>query len=187
MGLNSTTLQLRLKQFSEENREDFDAVHCDANDAGVCRCVAWWVSTWDGWSERTAEQNRKLRDELCARGEYDGYILYVDRQPAGWVQVGPRDRLAKLVSDYQLEPDPEAWAITCFLIVPKHRDKGLTTYMLHQLIADLRRRGVKRVEAFPRPDAKDASDLWTGPVTTFESAGFQLAKRDPAPVYVLEL
>ena len=96
-GADETSLEVR--RLTAERRSDFDRVHCKANGAEWCRCVAWWVSTWDGWGERTAEQNDALRDELFARGEHDGYLAYRDGVPVGWCQVcllytspSPRDQ-----------------------------------------------------------------------------------------------
>ncbi len=51
-------------RFDTSRREDFFRLHSDANEAGWCQCVAWWVPSWDGWADRTAEENRRLRDEL---------------------------------------------------------------------------------------------------------------------------
>lgn len=187
MAFDTATLQLKLSRFSESNRKDFDQVICTDAHAGTCHCVAWWVDNWDNWSERTSEQNKALRDELCTRGEYDGYLLYVDRRVAGWMQAGPRDRLAKLVKQYELEPEEGTWAVTCFVLDPKHRGKGLSTYMLHQALADMRNRGVKAVEAFPNTKAKADDELWTGPESVFQAAGFELSQKDPGPVYRLTL
>src|SRR4030067_277358 len=76
------------------------------------------LPTWGGWGGRTAEGDRALRQALFARGEDDGYLLYRDGVPAGWVQAGPRDRLTHLTTDYGLEPDGEAWALTFFPAAP---------------------------------------------------------------------
>lgn len=175
--------------FDAAHRADFFRVHCDANECGWCRCVAWWVPTWDGWGERTAEQNRQMREELCDRGEYDGYLLYVDEAPVGWCQAGRRDRLEKLVRQYRLTPDPDAWAITCFQIAPTHRKQGLAGYLLAGALDNLRRRGVRRVEAFPKCGAGlEAGDLWTGPESLYRAAGFTVVRDDPRfPVLALGL
>lgn len=62
-------------RFAPERRREFDLLHSAANDAGWCRCVAWWHPTWEGFGESTADENRSVREELCARGEYDGHLL----------------------------------------------------------------------------------------------------------------
>jgi GNAT superfamily N-acetyltransferase len=181
-------MRTEVRRFGAALREDFYHLHSEANDAGWCFCVAWWVPTWVGWGDRGAEQNRQLRDALCDQGEYDGYLLYVDGAPAGWCQAGPRDRLAKLAQQFDLAPDPAAWAITCFQIASTHRRQGLASFLLGEVLRDLRGRGVRRVEAFPKrgPDL-EADDLWNGPESMFRSAGFAIVRDDPRrPVLAIE-
>ena len=178
----------RVLPFDASRRRDFFALHCPANGLGWCSCVAWWVPTWEGWSERSAEENRRLREALCDRGEYDGYLLYADGEATGWCQVGPRDRLEKLVRSYALAADPDTWAITCFVIAPGHRRRGMARFLLDQVLVDIRERGVRRVEAFPRRDGDSEGELWTGSEALFRDAGFRVTRDDPArPVLALEL
>ncbi|HEX9743957.1 MAG TPA: GNAT family N-acetyltransferase, partial [bacterium] len=115
-----------------------------------------------------------------AKGEFDGYLLYVNDVPVGWCQVGKRDRLKKLVEQFELEPDPEMWAITCFFIIPKYRKKKWATYMLRAVVADLYKQGVRKIESFPtRRPFPTAGDLWTGKESTYESVGFKLVRDHP--------
>lgn len=168
---------------------DFWRLHSDENQAGWCFCTAWWVPTWEGWSERSTEDNRHLRANLLQRGEYDGYLLYIDGAVAGWCQVGQRDRLRKLTRQFDLAPDPDMWAITCFLIAPSHRGQGHAAWLLDQVLNDLRARGAKAVEAFPRRGNQlDTLDLWNGPEMMFRQRGFAVFKEDPIrPVLRLSL
>lgn len=180
---------ITVHRFDASRRADFFRLHSAAHGADWCFCAAWHVPTWEGWGERTAAENRAVRESLLDRGEYDGYLLYVDDEPAGWCQVGPRDRLPKLVGQFGLTPDAEAWAITCFLIAPAQRGQGLAGQLLRAVLADLRARGVRYVEAFPKRGADlDALDLWNGPEGMFRRAGFRVVQEDPAgPVLTLDL
>ena len=164
-----------VRRLDPATRADFWRVHAESEGCGWCYCVAWWVSTWDGWGERTDAQNREFREELFARGEDDGYVLYVDGEPAGWCQCGPRDRLAKLVAAYGLQPDPRAWAITCFVIRPAFREHGHALTLLRGVVADLGRRGVVYVQGFPRAgDRLEPGEAWRGTVSLFAQAGSEL-------------
>jgi GNAT superfamily N-acetyltransferase len=182
-------MDISVARFEPARREDFYRLHTPANGGGWCFCVAWWVPTWQGWGERSAAQNRLLRDSLCDAGEYDGYLLYVDAAPAGWCQAGPRDRLVKLVRQFDLPPDPHTWAITCFLIAAPYRRQGLSGHLLQAVLADLRSRGVPRLEAYPkRGPGLDESDLWNGPEALFLATGFKVLRDDsPRPLLALEL
>lgn len=153
----------------------FLALHDEAQGAGWCRCVAWQVPSWEGWGERTAEQNLALRRELWQRGERDLWLLRVDGVPVASCQAGPRDRLPKLVAAFGLDPSPETWAITCFFVAPAHRRLGRARELLEGVLADLRAEGVRRVEAFPKPGAQlEDGEAWTGPEALYRQAGFTL-------------
>ncbi len=164
---------VRVERMRSELRGDFQRLH-----AGQwCHCVAWWVPTWDGWDRRTEDENRAMRDGLFDEGQYDGYLLYVDDAPAGWCQCGPRDRLGKLCSQYGLEPDPETWAVTCFMLAPEARGQGLCHRLLAAVLDDLEARGARHVQGFPRRGGSgDAGDEWTGPESLFVRAGFQVER-----------
>lgn len=185
----STDPVITVRPVGPELREDFFRVHSDGCGAGWCSCVAWWVSTWEGWGDRTAIENRTLREALFDRGEHDGFLLYVDGAPKGWCQCGPRDRWPKLTQSYHLEPDPEMYALTCFLLAPDVRGTGLAHELLEQVLEHLAQRGVTRVQAFPRRGHElPADDVWTGPEALFKKADFNVVRDDPArPIYELHM
>jgi len=166
--------RLEVLPFSPERVKDYFTIHSETNDASWCYCTAWWVPSWDGWGERTASENFNLRQNLLNGGIYDGYMLYVDGKPAAWCQVGQRDRLTKLVEQFELELNSEIWAITCFLVAPSFRHQGLATYLLDEILRDLMEKGVSQVEAYPRfGNDLDETDLWNGPESMFLGAGFK--------------
>ncbi|MCP4582746.1 MAG: GNAT family N-acetyltransferase [candidate division Zixibacteria bacterium] len=182
-------MNLKIERFAPGNRDDFFKVHCEKNGGGWCYCVAWWVETWDGWGQRTEADNRRLRVKLLDEGHYDGYLLCEDNSPIGWCQVGRRDRLKKLVRQFDLKPDFNTWAVTCFFIAAERRRKGLASFMLKEIMADLRNRGIKKVEAFPRhDDSTSEDDLWTGPRQMYLEAGFEELDIDNnKSIYAIEL
>lgn len=178
-------MDLKVIPLTETNKEDFYLVHCDETGHGRCYCIAWWTPTWDAWNKRSSEENRQMREQLFDVGVYDGYLLYDGDNPVGWCQCGPRDQWHKLRLEYKLEPDPEAYAITCFVINPKYREIGLGNFMLQEILKDLKAKGVRYVQAFPRRGEDLAvDDLWTGPEKFFQNAEFTLIKDDPKyPIY----
>ncbi|MDH5333462.1 MAG: GNAT family N-acetyltransferase [Thermoleophilia bacterium] len=180
---------LRVERFRPQLRETYGRLHSERNGAGWCHCVAWWVPTWDGWGERTAAENAGLRGALCDRGEYDGLLALVGDEPAGWCQLGPRDRLAKLVAQLALEPDGAAWAVTCFLVVPAWRRRGVATALLARAVEVARDEGATHLEGYPRDGGRLADgEAWTGTTSLFASAGFACVRESgPRSVYRLRL
>lgn len=170
-------MKIEVRKLDNDLINDFYSLHCEKNGEGWCNCVAWWVPTWDGWDQRTKEQNRKFRDNLFAQGEYDGYLLYVDGVPAGWGQCGARDRLIKLCSQFSFLPDPSVHAITCFMVAPQFRKQGLAHKLLSAVLDDLKHQGVIRVQAYPkRGNALKDGSVWMGPESLYMKAGFLVLK-----------
>ena len=181
-------MTIRIEPFGAGRRADFRALHSDANEAGWCRCVAWWVPTWDGWGERTAEENAALRETLCDGGEYDGLLAYECDGPVGWCQLGPRDRLRKLVGDLELDPEPAVWAVTCFLVPPRMRRRGVAAALLAAAVDAARDGGASRLEGYPRTVAEEPGEMWTGPLELYLRAGFRpVQPGSPRSVVALQL
>ena len=167
-----------IHRFSAANERDFARIHCDATGNGWCHCVAWWVPSWEGWGERTAAQNLALRQKLSGDGVHDGYFVYADGALAGWVQAWKRDDFAKLATQFGVTSDPDAWMIGCVLILPVFRGRGVARSALQLIVNDLRLRGARSIDAFPKRGASDAGELWNGPESTYAHLGFVVVRDD---------
>ncbi len=180
-------MKIRVQAFNPGNREDFFELH--SRVGAECFCTAWWVPTWEEWSKTTAESNRQTRMELLTKGEFDGYLIYADDQAVGWCQVGLRDRLAKILEQFNLTIDPKTWAITCFQIDPQFQRTGLASQLLSHILDHLRKKGLERVEVYPKMDAAlPANQHWTGPLLTYEKAGFSKVRENKSrAVYAISL
>jgi predicted acetyltransferase len=180
-------MKIEISRLDSSRREDFYRIHNDSNGMGRCFCTAWWVTTWEEWDTRTAEQNRALREKLFEDRIYDGYIIYADNIPIGWCQCGPRDRMPKIRQTYNLIPDPSIWAVTCFFLIPQYREIGLAHYCLAEILKDLSAQNIRDIQGFPhRGKQLTANDVWTGPEAVFQKAGFKIESDDRRhPIYRL--
>lgn len=167
-----------IHRFSAANENEFARIHCDATGNGWCQCVAWWVPTWEGWGERTAAQNLELRQALARDGVHDGYFIHADGALAGWIQAWKRDAFAKLATQFGVTSDEDAWMIGCVLILPEFRGKGVAGEALRLVLDDLRLRGARSIDAFPKRGATDAGELWNGPESTYVRLGFAVVRDD---------
>ena len=180
---------LSVRKLSLQNREDFYSVHQAGEYGDFCLCGFWWYTGQKDWNERTEEDGRAQREDLFSNGIFDGYLLYEHDQPVGWCQVYPRDQLPRLVDTYHFTPDPAVWCISCFMLVPQVRGKGLAHAFLSEVLVELRKLGVKTVQAFPlSKEGTSAEDNWTGPQAIFSQAGFQKIMDHPRrPVWEISL
>ena len=180
-------MKIRVETFNPGNREDFFEFH--SRVGGECFCTAWWVPTWEEWSKTTAASNRQTRMELLTKGEFDGYLIYADDQAVGWCQVGLRDRLAKVLEQFNLTIDPKTWAITCFQIDPQFQKTGLASQLLSHVLDHLQKKGVERVEVYPKLNAAlPANQHWTGPLLMYQKAGFSKVRKNKSrAVYAISL
>ena len=168
---------------------DFFRIHCDRLDTGWCYCVAWWVPDWDSFANRSAEENLAERERLFDQGQFDGYLLYDGEEVVAWAQVGLRDRLPKLRTSFGLDPDAEVYALSCILVRPDRRGQGMARTLLQGILGQLRGRGIRRLQAFPKNhDELDALEVWTGPRSLYLRAGFrQVRQGEVRSVYEIDL
>ena len=127
--------------------------------------------------ERTAEQNLELRCALHADGSHDGLLAFVGATPVGWAQLGRRDRLPKLVSQLDLEPDPGAWAVTCLLVAPAHRRTGIGPPSSTRRSGPRGEAGARASRATPAP-RRSTTTATPGPArrALFAAAGFSVVR-----------
>lgn len=167
-----------IKRLSLAREDEFFRLHSEATGNGWCRCVAWWVPNWDKWSERSTEENEALRRRIFRNGVHDGYLLYADGELAGWCQAWLRDAFPKVAVQYGLPSDEDAWAIGCVLVLPQYRAQGVAREALVHVIDDLKLRGARTVDVFPKRNASDESELWNGAESTYRRLGFTVVRDD---------
>ncbi len=113
-----------------------------------------------------------------------GIVVYSGETPVGWVQYGPKPELPRLHASktYQsLSLDHEGkklWRITCFFVDRNNRRKGIAGFGLNAALAAIKKKGGGIVEAYPSTKySKGASLMWSGTVSMFEDAGFDVASQ----------
>jgi GNAT superfamily N-acetyltransferase len=79
--------------------------------------------------------------------------------------------------------------VTCFLIAPELRGRGLASRLLGEVLLDLTKHGVRRLEAYPKKGERwSAKESWTGPRAMYLNSGFeQVADGEARDVYAIDL
>jgi len=135
-------------------------------------------------SKGHAPENKNAKKALVKKRRTHGIIVYSGETPVGWVQYGPKPELPRLDASktYQtLSLDSEGkklWRITCFFVDRNNRRRGVAGFGVNATLASIKKKGGGMVEAYPSTKpAKGASLMWSGTVSMFEDAGFNVASQ----------
>jgi len=167
----TTRMAFAIAPLSEATERDFWAIH-DGDACNGCYCMAWHAETWECWTNSTPINNRKDRSELLAKGQYDGFILYEDSAPIGWCQIARVGSMPKLLRAVNLPELADSYAISCFLLRPDKRGRGIGSKFLSMVAAHWQSASNAALVGVPEKAATSNTELWTGTDGMFFRAGF---------------
>lgn len=171
---------LECHPLTPERFRDLEAVFGERGVARRCFCMHWRRP--DGGYQDDQVDNRDRYEEVVAVGPPPGLIGYVDAEPLGWVQVGPRDQFPTIKRSRLLKPvdDLDVWSINCFVVRTGHRSQGVGKGMLAAAIQYARDQGARVVEAYPVDGERSSVvDYFTGTLAMFAEHGFvELIRRN---------
>lgn len=163
---------LRCSPLTKDRLQDMEAVFGERGVARRCFCMHWRRPD-GGFGDR--RDNRERFVDFAFDGAPPGLIGYLDDQPVGWVQVGPRSEFPTLGRSRLLKPvdtlDP--WTINCFVVKAGERSQGIGRGLLAAAIEFAKDQGAKVIEAYP-VDGRRSSlvDYFTGTLGMFSDHGF---------------
>lgn len=192
--------------------EDLTAVFGTRGDPSWCWCQ-FFVTTGNGYAHSPEANRAALHDDVVTSTTPPGLLAHHDGEPAGWLQLGPRERfprvtgnsrLVEVVAGLDTGNDPGAasddrgaakpWRVTCFVVKVGHRRKGVAHALLLGAIDFAREHGATSLEGHPvdvaaLPGKAHSANLYHGVLSTFLAAGFtEVGRTAPArPVVWLEL
>ena len=142
-----------------------------------CWCQYYRWSSSD-FSRLGAGGGRAALERQVEAGPPPGLIAYLEGKPVGWVGVGVRDDMERLVRSRTIPriDDRPVWSILCFLVRPGYRRRGVTRALIEGVLAAARAAGAPGVEAYPiDADGRrlDPTLSYVGFTSTFERAGFR--------------
>jgi GNAT superfamily N-acetyltransferase len=187
--------RIRVVPVTEAPWDDVRTVFGTRGDPATCWCQFFKV---DNAAWKAPDARRAFEHALCeqidaataGRRVGPGVLAYSGSdddgwQPVGWAAVEPRPGypflLGRRATPVLGDPDDASiWAITCFVVRVGHRRKGVGGALLRGAVDEARRGGATVVEAYPVDTAGEkvsSADLYHGPLSTFESAGFTVSER----------
>lgn len=182
-------MTLDVRPAGPERWDDVVAVMGERGDPSRCFCQ-YFRLRGKKWSDASPAAHRSaLESQVCA-GVAPG-VLATDETgtPVGWCAVAPRSAYPRVVASPNWRGgDPDAWAITCFVVPVGRRRQGVAGELLIGAIDFARKQGAKHVEGCAVDTAAtgrtSSADLYRGPLSVFLAAGFKEVSRT-APQWVL--
>jgi GNAT superfamily N-acetyltransferase len=172
-----------------------------AASASTCFCRYWHFegrkSEWLARCFEHPEENRREQELLVRSGQPEGRgLLALDGSSCvGWMKLVPRACLPKLVQQGAYRPldlgsDRGVWSISCFLVRPALRHRGIARALIAAAPNHVRAwapadEAAEVLEAYPRGTAAGAAshlhdeEAWMGTQSLFESCGFERVAGEP--------
>ncbi len=148
-----------------------------------CWCM-WFRETTAEFRANQGTKNRDAFRRIVNDGPPPGVLAYVDRRPAGWCAVAPREAYGRLERSRTLArvDDAPVWSITCFFIAAAYRGRGIARALLDGAASLAAEHGARMIEAYPvDTDGRRIRDdeAYHGVAELFGAAGFtEVARRN---------
>ena len=117
-----------------------EALFGENGACGGCWCQAWKVADGEKWNEvQGSKAKARLRKGVRDRTTH-GILAFVDGEPVGWCNFGPRLDYPRLERSRTLKCDDaeRVWSVTCFYVHRKFRAQGVATALLDHAVDILR-------------------------------------------------
>jgi GNAT superfamily N-acetyltransferase len=174
---------IEVRSVAEVPWSDVVQVFGERGDSSRCWCQFFRVSNADFQAAPADELRELLRRDVASDGTPPGLIGYIDGVPVAWVAVRPRTDYPRLlrwsvVAAHGVTPvdAPDVWSVSCFVVRPGFRRRGLSSALLSAAIDAAQSHGARVVEAYPTDTSTRArwsgTDLYRGTLAVFERAGF---------------
>lgn len=157
--------------------EDFADVINRNRRANHCWCLSHRITAGEIAELGDGSREQAMR-RLCERENPPGVVTYLDGEPVGWCNIGPRSEITRLARSRLIRPidDVPVWSIICVIVRPGHRKQGVTQHLIEGAVEYAGSRAAPAVEAYPvdPPGRMDLTMAFVGTRTMFEKAGFHV-------------
>ncbi|MFC7488288.1 GNAT family N-acetyltransferase [Knoellia sp. CPCC 206453] len=124
------------------------------------------------------DQREQAMRSLCEREYPPGVVTYLDGEPAGWCNIGPRSEITRLNRSKLMLPtdDVPVWSIVCVVVRSGFRRRGVTQHLIDGAVDYAAANGAPAVEAHPvdPPGRMDLTMAFVGTRAMFQRSGFEV-------------
>jgi len=193
----SAASELQLELAAAEAKHTGALVSLFERTSTPCHCQYWhFTGDKNAWLDRlfhAPEQNRAAFVEslAAAHAELRGVVALHADQAVGWLKLCPAERVPKLYEQRLYRGLPAlsgrregVLTVGCLLVDEEFRRRGVARALIQHAVTIATACGARSIEAFPRrSEQAGAAELWTGPFSMYEQAGFKIVSDfGPYPV-----
>ncbi|MDR3085442.1 MAG: GNAT family N-acetyltransferase [Christensenellaceae bacterium] len=187
-------MEARILPLTPEREGDFfaffdEAAFADHAEWAFCYCSYYHRSDEDGRALEEAHKGepdgwpkRVLRESaasLIASGTMRGYLAYEGESAVAWCNVAEKGSFRRLCANPEIWEEGETAkikAVTCFIVAPAQRRRGLATALLRRAARDAAAEGFDFLEAYPQSGEHDLFEHYHGYPEMYARCGFTLYK-----------
>lgn len=180
-----TSAAVEVHAATPERWPDVVTVFGSRGDPSWCWCQ-YFLTIGSSYGESAKRNKAALQKQVRGTVERPpGLLAYMDAEPVGWLQVGPRADFPRVVRNKsaarvleQGDGDTDAvWRATCFVVRVGHRRHGVTRALLEAAVGFARDQGATALEGHPvdvsaRVGKQASASLFFGVLSTFLDQGF---------------
>ncbi len=127
----------------------------------------------------TGDVLRSIAISLVSERKLQGYLAYIDGRVIGWCNVADKKNYKKLCENRDIWADNEdlpVKSVTCFIVAPEARRKGVAAALLARAAKDAAEEGYKVLEAYPAAGELDCFLHYHGHPAMYIKSGFSRYK-----------
>jgi GNAT superfamily N-acetyltransferase len=185
----ATNPELTIVPAHQASWEDIQAVFGTRGDAYICQCQRYKLQPGEAFKKVPVEERaHRLRMQTqCGYPKSkttSGLVAYLDGEPVGWCAVEPRTAYFGLMRNFKVhwesrneeKEDDTVWAVTCFVVRPPFRGRGISRGLARAVVDFARERGARAIEGYPMLTEPGKEVTWgelhVGSRSIFAAAGF---------------
>ena len=173
--------KLKFDSLTSSNWKQFETLMGEKGGCGNCWCMYFRVP-YKIFQENKPDGNKKMMKKLVNKGQPQGLIASMNKEPVGWIALAPREDYMKLENSrvFKRIDDKPVWSITCFFIRKEFRHMGLSQQLIKGAVDFAKKKKIKTLEAYPAiPYSEKVPHpfLWVGVLSSFIKNGFTIVQQ----------
>jgi GNAT superfamily N-acetyltransferase len=139
------------------------------------------------WFNRDSMTNRLESISAIQSGEMNGFLIYDQDKPIGWLNAQAASNFIRLSSEINSFSDKKFALSICFVIHPDYRNQGIATQLLDYAIEYFKQKEFNGMLALPPTEVCDIQKAYRGVLSMYLKRGYKkVSENDGVSTLILE-